>query len=194
MKIQSTALPGVVVIEPDVRVDARGTFQEVFQDLRYRQAGIELRFVQDNLSRSCRGTLRGLHYQIERPQGKLIQVIRGEVFDVAVDLRQDSPTFGQWVGVYLTDANHRQMYVPPGLAHGFCVLSELADFYYKCTDYYLPHLERTLQWDDPQIGIAWPIQDPRLSEKDRRGLPWGVAPCFEGALPYAEAALAGSPC
>jgi len=179
MKIQSTLLPGVLLIEPKVIPDSRGTFQEMFQEERYRRAGIKERFVQDNFSRSCRGTLRGMHYQIDRPQGKLVQAIRGELFDVAVDLRQDSPTFGQWQGVYLSDVNHRQLYIPPGLAHGFCVVSETADFYYKCTDYYQPHLEQTLLWNDPQVAIDWPLDDPLLSEKDRLGLPFDQVPYYE---------------
>jgi len=167
MKVIETRLPGVRIIEPKVHGDARGFFVESFQAERYRQeAGIELPFVQDNHSRSTRGVLRGLHAQQPRPQGKLVRVSRGEVFDVAVDINPGSKTFGQWVGAVLSDTNHRQLWVPPGYAHGFVVLSELADFEYKCTDYYLPAAEIGVIWNDPEVGIEWPVENPRLSEKD----------------------------
>jgi dTDP-4-dehydrorhamnose 3,5-epimerase len=167
MKVIETRLPGVRIIEPKVHGDARGFFIETFQAERYRtDAGIDLPFVQDNHSRSTRGVLRGLHAQYPQPQGKLVRVARGEVFDVAVDINPASKTFGVWVGVTLSDANHRQFWVPPGYAHGFVVLSEYADFEYKCTDYYHPQAEIGLIWNDPEVGIEWPIENPRLSEKD----------------------------
>ena len=170
MKVIETALPGVLIIEPRVFGDARGFFLETFHKQRYEEAGIPgngLEFVQDNHSRSRRGVLRGLHYQLVQPQGKLICVSRGVVFDVAVDVRQGSPTFGQWVGYELNDDNHWQMYVPPGFAHGFCVLSEEVDFLYKCTDYYHPASEKGVAWDDPAIGIEWPdCGEVVLSSKD----------------------------
>ena len=178
MNIQATDLPGVVVIEPRVFEDQRGFFMETFRESEFKAAGLDYRFVQDNHSQSRQGTLRGLHYQIEHPQGKLVRVIRGEVFDVAVDLRRDSPAFGQWCGVVLSQSNRRQFYVPPGFAHGFCVLSDVAEFLYKCTDYYYPQHERTLLWNDPQVGIEWPVRDPLLSEKDQRGLTLAATPCF----------------
>lgn len=169
----------MLLIEPRVFEDARGFFKETYQKQRYREAGITAEFVQDNYSRSTRGTLRGLHYQIEHPQGKLVQVFRGEIFDAAVDLRRDSPRFGKWVGHRLSEANHRQMYVPPGFAHGFCVLSDVAEVFYKCTDLYYPQYERTLLWNDPAVGIEWPIDgEPILSEKDRHGTPLSEADCY----------------
>jgi len=182
MNILPTDLPGVVIVEPRVFGDARGFFLEVFQQTRFREAGLDVTFVQDNHSRSRCGTLRGLHYQIEHPQGKLVRVIRGEAFDVAVDLRRGSPMFGRWTGVKLSDTNHRQIYVPPGFAHGFCVLSEEADILYKCTDFYYPEHERTILWNDPRLAIEWPIDEPLLSEKDQRGLPLADAPCFEDTV------------
>ncbi|MEI8020616.1 MAG: dTDP-4-dehydrorhamnose 3,5-epimerase [Schlesneria sp.] len=170
MKIIPTEISGLVLVEPKAFGDARGFFFESFQINRYRDAGITENFVQDNVSRSSKGILRGLHYQLVQPQGKLVYVTRGEVFDVAVDLRRSSPTFGRWFGVLLNDENHRQLYVPPGFAHGFCVTSETADFCYKCTDLYNPTHERTLLWNDPAIGIDWPISDsPLLSAKDQQG-------------------------
>ena len=181
MKVIETDLPGVLIIEPRVFRDERGFFVETWHE-RYAEAGLEsLRFVQDNHSRSQRGVLRGLHYQIEHAQGKLLRVARGEVFDVAVDVRAGSPTFGQWAGANLSDANHRQMYIPPGFAHGFCVLSEEADFCYKCTDYYYPQAEAGVFYNDPDIGIEWPIDAPLLSDKDR-GLP-RLAEIAEHKLP-----------
>jgi dTDP-4-dehydrorhamnose 3,5-epimerase len=167
MKIRQTALPGVLIIEPGVFGDARGFFLETFQLERYREAGIALPFVQDNHSRSQRGVLRGLHFQRQRPQGKLVSVSRGAVYDVAVDINPASPTCGRFVGVELSDENHLQMWIPPGYAHGFCVLSEVADFQYKCTDYYNPADEGGLLWNDPQINIPWPIEQPLLSAKDQ---------------------------
>ncbi|NHA15383.1 dTDP-4-dehydrorhamnose 3,5-epimerase [Thioalkalivibrio sp. XN279] len=166
MKITETRLPGVLIFEPKVHGDARGFFVETFRQEACRAAGIELDFVQDNHSRSRRGVLRGLHAQAVRPQGKLVRCSRGEVFDVAVDIDPTSATFGQWVGVTLSDENHKQMWIPPGYAHGFVVLSEIADFEYKCTDYYAPEHEFGVRWDDPEIGIEWPLKDPLLSAKD----------------------------
>ena len=166
MKVIETALPGVLIIEPKAFGDHRGFFLETFQVERYREAGITLPFVQDNHSRSQRGVLRGLHFQKTRPQGKLVSVSRGAVYDVAVDIDPSSATYGKFVGVELNDDNHRQMWVPPGYAHGFCVLSEVADFQYKCTDFYFPADEGGLAWNDPDVGIPWPIEAPQLSAKD----------------------------
>ena len=166
MTVIETALPGVLIIEPKAFGDHRGFFLETFQVERYREAGITLPFVQDNHSRSQRGVLRGLHFQKTRPQGKLVSVSRGAVYDVAVDIDPASATYGQFVGVELNDDNHRQMWVPPGYAHGFCVLSEVADFQYKCTDFYFPADEGGLLWNDPDVGIPWPITEPQLSAKD----------------------------
>ena len=166
MKVIETALPGVLIIEPKAFGDHRGFFLETFQVERYREAGITLPFVQDNHSRSQRGVLRGLHFQKTRPQGKLVSVSRGAVYDVAVDIDPSSATYGKFVGVELNDDNHRQMWVPPGYAHGFCVLSEVADFQYKCTDFYFPADEGGLAWNDPDVGIPWPITEPQLSAKD----------------------------
>lgn len=180
MDVRQTPLPGVLVIEPRVFEDSRGFFMETYHQQRYAEAGIIGPFVQDNVSRSVRGTLRGLHYQIQQPQGKLVQAIRGAIFDVAVDLRRMSPTFGKWYGVELSDSNHRQLFVPPGFAHGFCVLTETADFLYKCSDVYAPEHERTLLWNDPDIGIEWPLDgEPILSVKDRRGVALSAAECYE---------------
>jgi dTDP-4-dehydrorhamnose 3,5-epimerase len=173
MKVTPTALPEVLVIEPRVFGDARGFFLESFNQRAFNDAtGLDARFVQDNHSRSTQGVLRGLHYQIRQPQGKLVRVVRGAVFDVAVDVRQSSPRFGQWVGVELSEDNHRQLWVPPGFAHGFLVTSDSADFLYKTTDYYAPEFERCIAWNDPSIGVAWPLQgmEPQLSSKDRAGV------------------------
>jgi dTDP-4-dehydrorhamnose 3,5-epimerase len=171
VKVTKTALPGVVLIEPAVHGDERGFFVETFQARRYlATAGIELPFVQDNHARSRRGVLRGLHLQTARPQGKLVRVARGEVFDVAADIDPESPTFGRWVGATLSDSNQHQLWIPPGYAHGYVVLSEVADFEYKCTDFYDPASEAGVVWNDPELGIAWPIAEPSLSAKDR-GLP-----------------------
>jgi dTDP-4-dehydrorhamnose 3,5-epimerase len=171
MKVTSTAIPDVLIIEPKVFGDARGFFYESFNQKAFNEAtGQDGNFVQDNHSRSGKGVLRGLHYQIQQPQGKLVRVVRGSVFDVAVDIRKSSPTFGKWVGVDLTDENHRQLWVPPGFAHGFVVISESADFLYKTTDYYAPHYERCIAWDDSAIGIQWPAgAAPQLSAKDMLG-------------------------
>jgi dTDP-4-dehydrorhamnose 3,5-epimerase len=169
VNVIQTHLPGVCIIEPRVHGDARGFFIETFQAERYRQsAGITLPFVQDNHSRSACGVLRGLHAQNPHPQGKLVRVSRGAVFDVAVDIDPRSPTFGRWVGVELSDENHRQLWIPPGYAHGFQVISEYADFEYKCTDYYYPEAEIGVIWNDPELAIPWPIPDPKLSAKDLR--------------------------
>ena len=167
MKVIETQLAGVLIVEPKVFGDHRGFFLETFQVERYRDAGIGLSFVQDNHSRSQRGVLRGLHFQRTRPQGKLVSVSRGAVYDVAVDINPDSPTCGQYVGVELNDENHRQLWVPPGYAHGFCVLSEVADFQYKCTDLYFPADEGGLLWSDPDVNIPWPLDTPQLSAKDQ---------------------------
>jgi dTDP-4-dehydrorhamnose 3,5-epimerase len=161
-----TALPGVVVIEPDIHPDGRGFFLETYHAEKYREHGIEGPFVQDNHSRSIAGTLRGLHLQLRRPQGKLIRVIEGEVFDVAVDVRRGSPTFGRWVGLTLSAENFAQCYVPPGFAHGFCVVSPIAQVEYKCTDLYDPSSEIGIAWNDPALGIAWPLERPILSARD----------------------------
>ena len=166
MKVIPTPLPGVMVIEPKVFGDTRGFFLETFHVERYAQAGIPGPFVQDNHSHSTKGVLRGLHFQKQYPQGKLVYVTSGMVFDVAVDIRSDSPTFGKWFGITLTAEQHQQFYLPPGFAHGFCVLSEQADFHYKCTDYYHPEDEGCIRWDDPEINIQWPINNPTLSAKD----------------------------
>ncbi|MBL4681613.1 MAG: dTDP-4-dehydrorhamnose 3,5-epimerase [Pseudomonadales bacterium] len=175
MKVIQTVLEGAVIIEPQVFGDERGYFLEAFHAERYRdEAGIIEPFVQDNHSRSSKGVLRGLHFQITQPQGKLVRVSQGEVFDVAVDINPESATYKQWVGVVLSGSNHLQFYVPPGYAHGFLVLSETADFQYKCTDYYNPSDEGCVKWDDPEIGIEWPIEgEPRLSEKDAGAKPLG---------------------
>jgi dTDP-4-dehydrorhamnose 3,5-epimerase len=180
MKVIPTAIPDVLLIEPKVFGDARGFFFESFNQKAFNAAiGLKLDFVQDNHSRSARGVLRGLHYQIQQPQGKLVRVVRGSVFDVAVDLRKSSPTFGQWVGAELSEDNHRQMWVPPGFAHGFVVTSESADFLYKTTDYYAPQHERCIAWNDPAIGIQWPLAEPpQLSVKDQAGAPLAAAEVF----------------
>ncbi|EIC86095.1 dTDP-4-dehydrorhamnose 3,5-epimerase [Serratia sp. M24T3] len=170
MEIIDTPLVGVKIIQPKVFGDSRGFFLETFEKKRYQEMlNIDLDFVQDNHSRSSKGVLRGLHFQTERPQGKLVRVVRGEVYDVAVDIRPDSASYGQWYGVLLSEENKTQFWVPPGLAHGFVVLSDVADFEYKCTDYYAPELEGCLLWNDPQVGIEWPIEDPLLSAKDKLG-------------------------
>ncbi|MGO3406071.1 dTDP-4-dehydrorhamnose 3,5-epimerase [Marinomonas sp.] len=175
MNVIKTNIEGVVVIEPKVFGDERGFFLETFQAERYKEmAGIDLPFVQDNHSRSGKNVLRGLHFQKAKPQGKLVRVVRGKVFDVAVDIRKDSPTYGLWAGVILSEENKRQFWVPPGLAHGFVVLSDVADFEYKCTDYYDPTDEGCLMWNDPSIGIEWPEGiEPILSAKDKDGLTLG---------------------
>ncbi len=168
MKITPTVIPEVLLIEPDVHGDARGFFMETWHAQKYAEAGLDVKFVQDNHSRSHKGILRGLHYQLEQPQGKLVRVSHGCVFDVAVDIRKGSSSFGQWVGYELSGDNFRQLYVPPGFAHGFCVLSDSADFIYKCTDFYAPEYEHCIRWNDPDIGIPWPGSDFQVSEKDQQ--------------------------
>ena len=166
MKTISTELPEVLILEPKIFGDHRGYFFETFQSARYVEQGILSAFVQDNFSHSNKNVLRGLHYQLQKPQGKLVSVTRGAVFDFAVDIRQGSPRFGRWIGVILNDQNHWQLYIPPGFAHGFCVLSDSADFIYKVTDYYEPQSEHGIHWQDQQLGIEWPVSAPILSEKD----------------------------
>ncbi len=167
MKFTPTDLPEVILVEPDVHRDDRGFFLEVFHGQKYAEGGIDVAFVQDNQSRSSRGALRGLHSQCRQPQGKLVRVIEGEIFDVAVDGRPESPRFGRWVGVVLSGENFKQLYVPPGFLHGFCVVSDRADVEYKCTDFYDGADEISVRWDDPAIGIKWPLSEPLLSPKDR---------------------------
>ncbi|MEN3112785.1 dTDP-4-dehydrorhamnose 3,5-epimerase [Uliginosibacterium paludis] len=172
MNVIQGELPGLLILEPKVWGDARGFFMESYNEKVFREAsGLKLDFVQDNHSRSARGVLRGMHYQMKQPQGKLVRVVSGRVWDVAVDMRRNSPTFGKWQGVELSAENNRQFWVPAGFAHGFVVLSETADFLYKTTDYYAPEHERCLAWDDPVVGISWPLEgiEPQLSAKDRAG-------------------------
>jgi len=166
VKISETELPGVLLLEPKRFGDDRGFFMELFHEKRYAEAGIPGPFVQDNFSRSAKGILRGLHFQQPHAQGKLVQVFAGTVYDVAVDIRRGSPTFGRWVGMELSADNRRQLWVPAGFAHGFCVLSESADFHYKCTDFYSPASEHGIAWNDPDLGIPWPVKSPLLSPKD----------------------------
>jgi dTDP-4-dehydrorhamnose 3,5-epimerase len=183
MRVVPTELPEVLILEPRVHGDSRGFFYETFQAGRYAGVGISGPFVQDNLSRSVRGTLRGLHFQEPRAQGKLVQVLRGTVWDVAVDVRRGSPRFGRWIALDLSETTPRQLWIPPGFAHGFCVLSDSADFFYKCTELYSPESERSVAWDDPAIGIAWPVEEPLLSPKDRaapRLADAPVLPVFSG--------------
>ncbi|QJQ15127.1 dTDP-4-dehydrorhamnose 3,5-epimerase [Enterobacter hormaechei] len=171
MKVINTHISGLKIIEPEVFGDDRGFFFETYSNAKYcKELGIDVQFVQDNHSRSAKGVLRGLHLQLKHPQGKLVRVVRGCVYDVAVDLRNDSLTFGQWFGVELSEENKRQFWIPPGFAHGFQVLSELADFEYKCTDYYHPEFERTIIWNDPSLAIKWPDGNKILSQKDLRGM------------------------
>ena len=182
MQATRLAIPDVVLIEPKVFGDARGFFYESFNQRAFNQVtGTDHQFVQDNHSRSTKGVLRGLHYQIQQPQGKLVRVVQGAVFDVAVDIRKNSPTFGQWVGEELSADNHRQLWVPPGFAHGFVVLSETAEFLYKTTDYYAPEHERCIAWNDPDVGVEWPgeQQAPILSAKDQQGCTLYGAEAFE---------------
>jgi len=167
MNVETTPLAGLLLIKPDIFGDERGFFQETWNLRRYTEAGLDRHFVQDNLSLSRKGILRGLHFQNPHPQGKLVYVLQGEVYDVAVDVRADSPTFGQWYGVTLSAENHHQLFVPEGFAHGFCVTSDMALFAYKCTDFYRPRAEFSVLWNDPDIGIEWPVENPELSEKDR---------------------------
>jgi len=169
VKFIPTEIPGVIIVEPDVFGDHRGFFMESWHAEKFAEGGIDAQFVQDNHSRSNQGILRGLHYQIEQPQGKLVRVLSGEVFDVAVDLRRDSPTFGKWFGMTLNDIDNKMLWVSPGFAHGFYVVSEQADFFYKCTELYAPEHERAIRWDDPDLAIDWPIasgQEPVLAPKD----------------------------
>jgi dTDP-4-dehydrorhamnose 3,5-epimerase len=179
LHVTATAIPDLLVLEPQVFGDARGFFFESFnQQEFYRATGLNLNFVQDNHSRSAKGVLRGLHYQVQQPQGKLVRVVRGAVFDVAVDIRKNSNTFGQWVGMELSEDNHKQMWIPPGFAHGFVVLSDSADFLYKTTEYYAPQHERCIVWNDPAIGITWPSGlQPTLSAKDQVGKSLAEAEC-----------------
>ena len=169
MEIVNAPLAGIKLITPRVFTDDRGHFLETYQSVNYPQAGLDETFVQDNLSHSRRGVLRGLHYQYPNAQGKLVYVVQGEIFDAVVDIRRDSPTFGKWFGVVLSARDHRQLYVAPGFAHGFCALSETADVVYKCTAFYSPADEHTLRWDDPTVGVQWPIAQPILSPKDAQG-------------------------
>ncbi len=169
MKFLATNLPGVVIVEPEVHRDNRGYFFESYHQKKFKDAGLPLDFVQDNISKSVQNTLRGLHAQIRQPQGKLIGVIEGEVFDVAVDIRKNSPTFGKWTSALLSADNFKRMYVPPGFAHGFCVVSRTAVVEYKCTDFYDPADEVTILWNDPGLAISWPVKNPILSGKDARG-------------------------
>lgn len=171
MKFVPTELPGVVIVEPDVHRDARGFFVETYHEKKYAGGLIPGPFVQDNHSHSSRGTLRGLHAQLRRPQGKLVRAVSGEMFDVAVDIRRGSPCFGRWVGVTLSGDNFRQLYIPPGFAHGFCVLSDEVDVEYKCTDFYDPSDEITVLWSDPRIAIDWPVASPSLSKRDMEARP-----------------------
>ena len=168
MNIITCDIPGLLIVEPKVFGDARGFFMEIWNRERYREAGLDWNFVQDNVSLSRRGTLRGLHFQNPAPQGKLVFVLQGEVFDVAVDIRRSSPTFGRWHGLHLSGDNKRQFLIPPGFAHGFAVLSETALFAYKCTEFYTPQNELTLAWNDPDIGVDWQTASPLLSDKDQR--------------------------
>lgn len=181
MEFLPTTIQDVILITPRVFGDARGFFMETWEARKFAAAGLERSFVQDNHSRSTKNTLRGLHYQLPQPQGKLVRVVAGEVFDVAVDLRKHSHSFGKWVGVTLSAENKQQLWVPPGFAHGFLVMSESAEFIYKCTDFYAPQHERTLIWNDPQIGIQWPLpagQIPLLSDKDKAGRGLGDAETY----------------
>ncbi|GAB4058037.1 dTDP-4-dehydrorhamnose 3,5-epimerase [Uliginosibacterium sediminicola] len=182
MNVISTSIPDLLILEPKVFGDSRGFFLESFNARTFKEAtGVDTEFVQDNHSRSGQGVLRGLHYQMRQPQGKLVRVTSGRVFDVAVDLRRSSPTFGQWAGVELSGENHRQFWIPPGFAHGFVVLSESADFLYKATNYYAPEFERSLYWNDPDVAIAWPLEglSPKLAAKDEAGKLWADCDKFE---------------
>ena len=170
MRFVATEIPGLIVVEPDVHTDSRGFFLETYHRGKYAEGGIVADFVQDNHSRSCRGALRGLHFQINHPQAKLLRVIRGEAFDVAVDVRRDSPTFAKWFGVTLSADNYRQLFVPAGFAHGFCALSETVEIEYKCDAFYDPSDEISILWNDATIGIEWPIENPSLSQRDREAI------------------------
>jgi dTDP-4-dehydrorhamnose 3,5-epimerase len=188
MKMRHTSLQGVFIIEPQMSVDERGFMMETYHQRRYAKSGINCNFVQDNLSRSIRGTLRGLHFQLKQAQAKLIQVIEGIIFDVALDIRRGSPYFGQWTSVHLSDENKRQLFLPEGFAHGFCVLSESAQVLYKCTDYYAAEDEGGVLWSDPTLAIDWPISQPLLSEKDSQlpylaDIPPERLPVYAGPAP-----------
>jgi dTDP-4-dehydrorhamnose 3,5-epimerase len=180
MNVKPTRIPDVLLLDPDVLVDERGFFLEVWRRDRFGESGVDCEFVQDNHSRSVRGTLRGLHYQIRQPQGKLVRATIGEIFDVAVDIRRSSPTFGRWVGNYLSADNKRMVWIPPGFAHGFYVTADAAEVQYKCSDYYVATHERCIQWNDPQLAIEWPLRGaPLLSEKDlSQAKPLALAECF----------------
>ena len=183
LKCEPTSLPGVLLFTPDVFKDPRGFFLETYNRRKYVEAGLDRVFVQDNYSNSCRGTLRGLHYQLQHPQAKLVSVVWGKIFDVAVDIRLGSPMFGQWVGQILSDENRCQLYIPEGFAHGFCVLSDKADVMYKCTDLYVAEDDRGVSWCDPAISIRWPVSEPLLSKKDSllpplSGIPRGQLPVY----------------
>jgi dTDP-4-dehydrorhamnose 3,5-epimerase len=178
MRVTPTAIPDVLIVEPRVFRDARGHFFESWNRRAFAAAGLDVDFVQDNHSRSTRGVLRGLHYQIRHAQGKLVRVIAGEVYDVAVDLRRSSPTFGRHVAVTLSADDERMLWVPPGFAHGFCVTSDSADFLYKTTDYWHAEHERTLKWNDPALGIDWPVRDPVIAAKDAAGVPLASAETY----------------
>jgi dTDP-4-dehydrorhamnose 3,5-epimerase len=187
MNVKATSLPGLLLIEPRVFRDQRGRFMETYNEARYRQLEVPSHFVQDNLSVSSRGVIRGLHYQHPHDQAKLVMAVHGRVFDVAVDIRRGSPTFGHWAGFELSGENGRQLYIPEGFAHGFCVLSETATFLYKCSDLYVPECEGSILWSDPDIGIEWPIAEPLLSEKDQNaprlhGIYQEKLPCAWGAV------------
>jgi len=185
VKFIPTEIPGVIIVEPDVFGDHRGFFMESWHAEKFAEGGIDAQFVQDNHSRSNQGILRGLHYQIEQPQGKLVRVLSGEVFDVAVDLRRDSPTFGKWFGMTLNDIDNKMLWVSPGFAHGFYVVSEQADFFYKCTELYAPEHERAIRWDDPDLAIDWPIasgQEPVLAPKDAAAKSFKDAEVYEGKI------------
>ncbi len=182
MKFTPTEIPDVVIVEPRVFAEERGFFMETWQSEKFAAGGLDLSFVQDNHSKSRQGVLRGLHYQVRQTQGKLVRVTAGEVYDVAVDLRRSSPHFGRWVGVLLSEENKRQLWVPPGFAHGFYVTSETAEFLYKCTDFYAPEHERSIRWDDAELGIDWPLvggRAPLLSGKDAEGLSFAQADLFD---------------
>jgi len=182
MKIVPTAIPDVLIIEPQVFGDSRGFLMETWNRKKFQEAGLKLDFVQDNHSSSVKGTLRGLHYQTVNTQGKLLRVTAGRIFDVVVDLRRSSPTFGRWVGEYISAEDKKMFWVPPGFAHGFLVLSDIAEFQYKCTDFYNPTHEKCIIWNDPQLNIAWPLENglqPILSAKDQQGKPFPVAEVFQ---------------
>jgi len=168
MRIHQTSLKGVLIVEPQVFRDKRGYFLETYHEKKFKEAGIDSRFVQTNHSHSIEGVIRGLHYQLKYPQAKLIYVPRGSIFDVAVDIRQDSPTFAKWIGFHISEENHNQVFIPCGFAHGFCVMSKEADVIYKCTGVYEPDDEYGIRWDDPKLSIYWPVKDPTISEKDLR--------------------------